>query len=223
MLQPTGLVVEDDQVLGPLLLKIMTSSGFKTTLARTQEQAFTQLSEASPECVLLDLSLPDGSGMEVVQYLFSESYATKCLVVASSTLPRVKDSLWRWGVLDIIQKPCSLTEVQHKLLNWKAYHKTLPLTSFEKNEHLHLSDAPDLLSEYDRFRPQEYRVFQCLLQHKNRVVSKEQIIQYVWGTQEPPQEKTIEVYIKRIRSKLPESKKIATKRGFGYVLCDSGS
>ncbi len=82
-------------------------------------------------------------------------------------------------------------------------------------------DSSSLNTQVERFRPQEFKILECFYKHKNIIVSYETISAYVWGYKEPlPIKKTINVYVRRIRSKLNKNFVIQTIKNRGYKFID---
>lgn len=121
----------------------------------------------------------------------------------------------------LLVKPFHLTELLVKVENILKFHK-LGDQDFLENSNFLLKKNSTNDGTIFNLRPQELRVLECLIAHKNMVISYETISRYVWGYKDMlPVKKTINVYIRRIRSKIPTTDfRIVTFKNRGYKFID---
>jgi DNA-binding response OmpR family regulator len=215
------LAVEDDPHIASLLALELGRLGYGLRTVGTAAEALTHARGWAPSLVLLDLGLPDRDGAEVLRDLRArgDSVPVICLTARDQPVERVGGL--RAGADDYIVKPFDLAELDARIravlrrsdragpqeLNVGA----LRLTSDEARVLAH--DVPVPLT------PRELHVLRRLLKNAGRVVTKAQLTETLSALNEDIGDKTVEVYVHRIRLKIQGSGvEIVTVRGFGYLL-----
>lgn len=213
------LVVEDDPVLADGLKSGLRLSGATVDAVDCCADARTALKVGRFDAVVLDLMLPDGSGLEVLAHLRSQGDATPVLLLTAldDTTDRVRglDS----GADDYLGKPFDLDELAARLRAitrrgagraegvLKAGALTLDPASFTAT----VSDAPVPLSR------REFAVLAALMERPGVIRSKAEIEERLYGWQEEVESNAVEVHIHNLRNKVGREA-IETVRGLGYRM-----
>jgi DNA-binding response OmpR family regulator len=215
------LAVEDDAHIAALLGDELGRLGYGLRAVGTAAEALAQAQAWHPHLMLLDLGLPDRDGAEVLRTLRARSdpLPVICLTARDRQDERV-DGL-RAGADDYIVKPFDLAELDARIravlrraTGGGAPPIALGTLRLTEDESRVLGDAGPLA-----LTPREVHVLRRLLKNAGRVVTKAQLTETLSALNEDIGEKTIEVYIHRIRGKIRNNGvEIVTVRGFGYLL-----
>jgi two-component system OmpR family response regulator len=215
------LLVEDDEMLADALSRALVQSAHAVDAAATGEQADTALATQAYDLVILDIGLPDLSGLDVLRRLRNRrSNVPVLLLTAQDTLADRVRGL-DLGADDYLSQPFDLPELEARV---RALLRRGANTSTPSLQHGRLrfdtvgrrvfhDDQPVELSV------RELAVLELLLIREGRVVSKEQIVNHLYGWGDEVGANAIEVYVYRIRRKLePLGCEIRTVRGMGYLM-----
>ncbi len=221
MVQIRILAVEDDAQIAALLGDELGRLGYGLRAVGTAAEALAQAQAWHPHLMLLDLGLPDRDGAEVLRALRARSdpLPVICLTARDRQDERV-DGL-RAGADDYIVKPFDLAELDARIravLRRTAHGGTqeiaLGTLRLADDESRVLGSQGPLA-----MTPRELHVLRRLMKNAGRVVTKAQLTETLATLNEDIGEKTIEVYIHRIRNKIRDNDvEIVTVRGFGYLL-----
>ena len=221
---PHLLIVEDERDLSRLMAKAFLREGFSVAEAASAREARAQVRHRRPACVLLDLMLPDTSGLELCRELKGDS-ATRAIPIVmvtarSEEIDRVVG--FELGADDYVTKPFSPREL---VLRVKAILRRSappadtgslvcgPLT-LDEAAHRVRENHQDL-----ELTALEFKLLAHLMRHAGRVQTREQLLNGVWGYNAGVSTRTLDTHIKRLRQKLKEARKtLETVRGVGYRL-----
>lgn len=217
------LLIEDDSNITQLLNTAL-SSDYIVTCVGSIFEAYTVLENTTFDLLLIDRMLPDGDAIEVIQYVHDAMFQTKIIAISQLYQTAEKIKGLELGADDYLPKPFSLGELKLKVKKMLSYDK-------RKDSHQHYlqdlvfnpeSGEVSLGYKISKLRKKESQILNCLFKYKNRVVSRNRLIDEVWSEQEIlPTQTTLDVYIRRIRILLGNyGTNIVTKRGFGYMLSD---
>lgn len=187
--------------------------------------AYSQLEMRTYDLVIVDRNLPDGDGVELIEYLHDSAYKTK--ILALTTRGSIADKIegLEKGADEYLPKPFSLAELRLRVKKLLQIDKLVAVDrlTFGTLEFYPQKGVVSLGDKIVQLRRKEAEIFHCLLRYRNQVVTRKMIIDDVWGqTELIPTETTLDVYIRRIRILLQEySRSITTIRGFGYQFNDS--
>jgi len=221
------LVVEDEKDLADLLVYNLRQSGHQTEISSTGAGALAKASSFKPDLVLLDLMLPDISGLEVIRMLRGTPQQNRTAVMMLTAKGAETDRVqgFEVGADDYVVKPFSVREV---LLRVDAILRRLldapkddaPLVAGEirvdpARHEVTVEGEPVLLT------PLEFRLLSILLERPGRIQTREALLSDVWGIQAEIETRTVDTHIKRLRHKLGSAGDlIETIRGVGYRLMD---
>jgi two-component system phosphate regulon response regulator PhoB len=221
------LVVEDEKDLADLLVYNLRQTGHQTEISSTGAGALAKASTFKPDVVLLDLMLPDISGLEVIRMLRTSPQQNRTAVMMLTAKGAESDRVqgFELGADDYVVKPFSVREV---LLRVEAILRRLlespkgdaPLVAGEirvdpGRHEVTVKGAPVFLT------PLEFRLLMILLERPGRIQTREALLSDVWGIQAEIETRTVDTHIKRLRHKLGSAGElIETIRGVGYRLVD---
>lgn len=213
------LILESDQPILYLLSDFLKKQNHLISCAQSIQRAEELLKKDNFDLFLCERILPDGDVIALLDKIKEKNLFMRVLVCSHK-----KSLIDRIEVLkladDFVAKPFNLTELTLKIKNILSLEKINKQNLLENSPFL-LRDNCSKNNETNHFRPQEIRILECFLKHKNMVISYETISSYVWGYKEPlPIKKTINVYIRRIRTKLAPMFKIKTIKNRGYKFID---
>lgn len=218
------LIVEDDEVLIDGLKVGLGLAGFTVDAVETCADAAAALHASTFDAVVLDLMLPDGSGLNVLAEMRQRDDATPVLLLTARDSVADRVSGLDAGADDYLGKPFDLDEVAARLraltrrstgnasaiLRWKSFQLDPASMS--------VSDAGRPL----RLSRREFSILRALMDRPGQILSKTQLEERLYGWQEDVESNTIEVHIHNLRGKLGPGR-IETVRGVGYRLAESGA
>lgn len=216
------LIVEDDLMLAQTLSQLLGSCKFEIQICKRLSSAYQYLDQNQPEVVIIDRVLPDGDGLELVEFLHDHSYKTKILVLSqkAETISRVEGL--KSGADDYLAKPFASQELKLRV------NSLIQKTKCHKRQILNLGQIkifPDdnlieIGQQIKKLRKKEIQLLACLGSHQGQVVTRRQLENWLWGCQEEiPTRTALDVYIKRVRQHLGEYQIwLRTIRGSGYQL-----
>lgn len=219
------LIVEDDVLLAQTLHHCLASKHTEVTITHTVAQALELVEERRFDLVLIDRILPDGEGLEVVEYLDDTYFSSRVLCLSEKR--ETDDRIYglRKGADDYLVKPFSLPELLLRVNKLLQREKKLSQDVLIVGQvWLYPESGVVKYDETEKhLRRREMQILSYLFRHKNAVVTREMIIDRIWGNNDTtPAHITLDVYIRRIRILLGRhSKVIKTVRGFGYSAVES--
>jgi len=221
---PKILLVEDEQALRETLMFLLESEGYEVIEAEDGAAAITQFERHGADLILLDLMLPKLSGKEVCKQIRLTSDVPVIMLTAKDTeIDKVIG--FEIGADDYVTKPYSKTEL---LARMKAVLRRNGGPRAAENGILEAGPVKmDIERHLVYFNGQkvamplkEFELLELLLENRNRVLTRGQIIDRVWGSNYFGDTKTLDVHIKRLRSKIEEDPArpahLLTVRGLGY-------
>lgn len=217
----TILIVEDEAKMRTLLVDYLSHAGYRTVEAADGEEAADRFRDTEIDLVLLDIMMPRKDGFAVCQSLRSESDVLIVLLTARSA---ETDKLhgYELGADDYVTKPFSPKVLVAKigaLLKRRAINSgegPIRLEGLELNPAAHelrINGEPVVLSR------KEYELLICLTRNRNRTLSRDQLLDQVWGFDYEGDPRTVDTHVKRLRRKLgSKARLIDTVKGYGYKL-----
>lgn len=219
------LIVEDDGNIAELLHLYLEKEGFETQVAKDGGKGVEYFRSFQPDLVLLDIMLPQLSGMEVLRRLRRESDLPVIMLTArDSVIDKVSglDS----GADDYITKPFAIEELLARIraaLRKRAVHTGSILTAGELAMDVERHQV-SVRGQSVELTKKEFDLLHQLLENKGRVLTREALLDSVWGFDFVGETNSVDVYIRFLRSKIDEAfgiKLIHTVRGVGYVIRES--
>jgi two-component system, OmpR family, response regulator RegX3 len=221
----TVLLVEDEESITAPLSEALSREGFEPVIAGTAAEALELASSRSPDLVLLDLMLPDGSGLDVCRELRSRSAVPIIMVTArGEEMDRVVGL--EVGADDYVVKPFSAREVIARIR--AVLRRTAAPPATATAEVMELGDlrvdaprrAASLAGEPLELSRKEFDLLRLLVESAGSVVTRERLIDEVWDTNWFGSTKTLDVHVSALRKKLGDDpttpRFIHTVRGVGF-------
>lgn len=222
----TILVVDDEPTLRETLAEALEADGYAVVQAGDGRAALEQFRSHPPDLVLLDLMLPELSGLEVARQIRAESSVPIVMLTArDAELDKVVGL--EMGADDYVTKPFSLRELSARV---RAVLRRGESSGTALPPHVELGAVQVDLPGHRVMRngaeiPMKPKVFELLaflLRHPGQVMSRDQLLEQVWGYDYPGETRTVDVHVHWLRSAVePEPTSptlIQTVRGVGYVL-----
>ncbi len=220
------LIVEDESPILELLALNISQAGYNPLRAISAEHAEKLISEALPDIILLDWMLPGMSGIDFAKKLRSNALTKAIpiimLTARSDELDKVKGL--EVGADDYITKPFSPRELNARIkavLRRKAPELTEDLLKINGLELDPISHRVTGNNKPLEMGPTEFRLLHFFMSNPERVYSRSQLLDKVWGSQIFIEDRTVDVHIRRLRNILAQSQHenlIQTVRGSGYRL-----
>lgn len=215
------LIIEDDPKIRRYLELELVHEGYKVDLAEDGKKGLELFRENNYSLILLDLMLPQMDGEDVCKSIRTESNIPIIILTAKDEIFS-KITLLDLGADDYITKPFVIDELLARMrviFRNKQAFVDKKIIKFE-NIFLNLNTKEVLLDSIPVILTKtEYNLLHYLMINKNLVLTRENILENVWGYDYFGDGKIIDMYIKSLRKKLdPDSKYIKTIRGFGYSL-----
>lgn len=222
----TVLVVEDDAALSSMLKFMLQRNGFDTMLAQDTAEADKCLEQKLPDVILLDWMLPGMDGIEYAARLKSHPVTTDINIIMVTAKGDEEDKIrgLDCGADDYVTKPFSTNELLARVR--AAIRRAKPQQSGETLSHKDILINPDahiltINNMVVEIGLKEFELLYLFIRKPNRVYSRVQLLDKVWGKDSYVDERTVDVYIRRLRSILEaagHANLIKTVRGVGYRL-----
>ncbi|UNK20568.1 response regulator transcription factor [Paenibacillus sp. N3/727] len=227
------LVIEDEDKIARLLEIELEYEGYRVGKASSGTEGLEAYRSGSWDLILLDIMLPNMSGIEVLRRIRQQNVVIPVILLTAKDSVEDKVSGLDLGANDYVTKPFQIEEllarVRAALRLSRAVEVTAPSGSIPDEEWL--SAAGLRLNEQTRevirdgdmveLTPREYDLLTFLLKHQRQVLTREQILQAVWGYDYYGDTNVVDVYIRYVRKKIDYGRSpelIHTVRGVGYVL-----
>ena len=218
------LVVEDEQPIRDLIAFGLRRAGFQVAVAENCQAARASIGDRRPDLMLVDWMLPDMSGLELTRQLRRDENTRDIPMIMLTARSEEADKVagLEGGADDYITKPFSARELVARIqavLRRGAPSKSEEQVSFagltlDQAGHRVLADGRSV-----SLGPTEYRLLAFLMTHPDRVYSRGQLLDRVWGGNVYVEERTVDVHIRRLRKALGPSgyaRFVQTVRGAGY-------
>jgi two-component system phosphate regulon response regulator PhoB len=222
------LVVEDDRPIAELLKHHFTSAGFKVTTTPDGDEALILIDEIKPDLVLLDWMIEGTSGIEVCRRLRRSAPTAKLPIIMLTARGHEEDKVrgLEIGADDFVAKPFSPKELvarANALLRRSQPNLVAERLSYGGIEMDVIAHRVRRDGNPVNLGPTEYRLLQHFLRNPERVFSRQQLLDAVWGHNEEVELRTVDVLIRRLRLALGEGPDLLrTVRSEGYSLDANG-
>ncbi len=220
------LVVEDQRATSDLISEVLQEEGYEVQVAPTAALARSSIKRAAPELVILDLTLPDGDGLDICTEIRADSKLAALPVLVLTAKKTVTDKVagLHGGADDYITKPFNTEELVARV--WALLRRA------GRSDEASTMAAGELKLERESRKAfikgsevslsaKEFDLLWFLIYRRNRVLTRDFLLQHVWGYDEGLNltTKVVDVTLSHLRDKLgPCGKMIVAVRGFGYRL-----
>ncbi|NKB64078.1 MAG: phosphate regulon transcriptional regulatory protein PhoB [Gammaproteobacteria bacterium] len=226
MAKNTILVVEDDNALNEMLRFLLERHGYAVLQATTVKQAQAHISSRIPDVIVLDWMLPGISGIEYARKLKSHPLTADIGLIMLTAKSEEEDKVrgLDCGADDYITKPFSNNELLARIRS--SLRRTRPQHGGAEFEYRDISIDPvsrrlKIANQVVTIARKEFELLYLFLRQPNRVYERAQLLDQIWGKDTYVDERTVDVYIRRLRSSLEQygyGELIITIRGVGYRL-----
>jgi DNA-binding response OmpR family regulator len=219
------LIIEDEREIARGLKDIFESEGYEVATAETGREGLLAANRKEPDCIILDLMLPDLSGYQLCE-LIRKKLNTPILMLTAKSQDHDKIRGFKVGADDYLTKPFSVGELLARVMallrRRTQYAEDTEMIRVGEN----LVDVKHFLvrcgsKEYSMSH-YEVELFKLLYAHANQPVTRDEILDKVWGTDKYPTNRTVDNFIVKLRKKIEEDYKnprhILTIYGVGYKL-----
>jgi len=220
------LIVEDEEKLSRVLQLELQYENYDTAIADNGTDALIKILDETWDLVLLDIMIPELSGLEVLRRVRREGNQVPIILLTARDMVHDKVSGLDLGANDYVTKPFQIEELLARI---RTQLRSRPQA--EERQQLIVGDlmVDQLSHEVKRdnkiveLTPREFELLVYLLENKNIVLTREQILENVWGYDYFGDTNVVDVYIRYLRQKLDKGYDIAyiqTIRGVGYTIKD---
>ena len=218
------LIVEDEKAIRDMVYFALDSEGYEIIEAIDGKGATQKLAQEVPDLILMDWMLPDVSGLELVRRIKRDEITCEVPVIMLTAKTEERDKIEGLdsGADDYITKPFSVKElsariraVMRRIEGDEADNKLVcGKIELDLDAHHVMIDGQKL-----EFGPTEFRLLEFFMTHPEKVYSRAQLLDFVWGRSKFVEERTVDVHILRLRKLLSPHKchkMVETVRGYGY-------
>lgn len=221
------LLLEDDLNLGVTLQENLNNNEQQCILFNSCADSISAIEESQFDIYVLDVNLPDGSGLDVANFILKKFTHSSIIFLSAASDPMLRLQGLEMGAFDFINKPFTLKELQIKinriksnLLHLKKNSSGITFGKLKINfSKFELQDANNKIINMTH---KESAILKLLLDNANHVISRDQILDEVWGKDSFPSLRTIDNYIVNLRKWCETDKNspitILSIRGIGYKL-----
>lgn len=220
------LIIEDEAALAEILAYNLEAEGFVVEVVDTGDAAELAVAETLPDLVLLDWMLPGVSGIELCRRFRAGARTRRIPILMLTARAEEQDRIrgLDTGADDYVAKPFSVPELMARVKALIRRSQPERLADVLEAGEIRLDRTAHRVTRGPRevkLGPTEYRLLEFLMERAGRVLSREQLIDGVWGRQAEIDERTVDVHMGRLRRVLirgPESDPIKTVRSAGYIF-----
>ncbi len=219
------LIVEDEEAIREMLVMILEQAGFSITAMENAEDSLQFLADNPlPDLLLLDWMLPGISGVKLAQRLKSDDFYADLPIILLTARGEEEDKIQglEIGADDYMTKPFSPRELIARIKavvrrsGVKTHKALIAVADISLDLEQHRLSINNQVLEVS---PTEFRLMKFFMSHQDKVYSRTQLLDHVWGRRAYVEERTVDVHIRRLRKILAKYQRdtlIQTVRGFGY-------
>ena len=222
------LIVEDDEVIAEGMARHLSTAGFEAVRVNNGTQGLAKLRFERPDICIVDLMLPGTDGWRLIESAREEGIGTPIVVVSARGTEHDRVHALEIGADDFLVKPFSMKELVARV-QATARRGTRPEQEQrgEKIEIEELRIDPREVQAYVNgesagLTPTEFRLLYALALEGGRVVTRDELLQRIWGRRETHRDRTVDVFVRKLREKIDkratEHTFIQTRYGVGYKL-----
>ena len=225
---PKVLIVEDDDVIAQGMARHLSAAGFDATWVGNGEQGLARLRHEKPDACVLDLMLPGLDGWKLIETVRSEGIATPIVVVSARGTEHDRVHALEIGADDYLVKPFSMKELVARVR--AAARRGVRRDETPRGEPIEIEelriDPREVQAYIDgdsaELTPTEFRLLYQLALERGRVSTRDELLQKLWGRRESHRDRTVDVFVRRLREKVDRRASrhtfIQTRYGVGYKL-----
>jgi DNA-binding response OmpR family regulator len=225
---PTVLIVEDDEVIGQAMAQHLTQAGFDPLLVAKGDLGLARLRYETPDVCVLDLMLPERDGWSLIETARDEGIGTPIVVVSARGTEHDRVHALELGADDYLVKPFSMKELVARVQ--AAARRGVRPQETKRGDSIEIEELridPRAVQAYvdgvsADLTPTEFKLLYALALDAGRVSTRDELLQKIWGRREQHRDRTVDVYVRRLRDKIDRRASahdfIHTRYGVGYLL-----
>jgi two-component system alkaline phosphatase synthesis response regulator PhoP len=225
---PRVLIVEDDEVIAEGMARHLQAGGFDAVAVAKGEQGLARLRYEQPDVCVLDLMLPGQDGWSVIETARAEGIGTPIVVVSARGTEHDRVHALEIGADDYLVKPFSMRELVARV--GAAARRGVRPAEEKRGDPIEIEELRIDPREVQAFidgrsahlTPTEFKLLYTLALDRGRVVTRDELLQKVWGRRETHRDRTVDVFVRRLRQKIDRPASvhsfIQTRFGVGYKL-----
>lgn len=211
------LIIEDEQAISDLIKMNLDIAGYDSRQAFNGNDALSIFEQYSPDLILLDVMLPDKDGFDIMSKIQPSGIPVIFLTARNSLIDKVKGL--KMGADDYIVKPFEAMELLARIeVVLRRYGNKKENKSFEDIEIYLEERSVKKDGNLIELTMKEYGLLLLLIRNRNKALSREMILEAVWGYEYIGETRTVDIHIQKLRKKLCWEEKIKTVFKFGYRL-----
>jgi DNA-binding response OmpR family regulator len=222
------LIVEDDEIVAQAMVDHLAAAGHDPKWTSKGEQGLAALRYEAPDVVVLDLMLPQRDGWSVIENARAEGIGTPIVVVSARGTEHDRIHALDIGADDYLVKPFSMSELVARVN--AATRRGVRAPEPARGESIQIDelliDPREVQAYVDgescELTPTEFRLLYQLALDRGRVVTRDELLQKLWGRRESRRDRTVDVFVRRLREKVDRRATkhtfIQTRYGVGYKL-----
>jgi two-component system alkaline phosphatase synthesis response regulator PhoP len=222
------LIIEDDEVIASGMAQHLSGAGFDPVTVGRGEVGLARLRYEAPDVVVLDLMLPGLDGWSLIESARAEGIGTPIIVVSARGTEHDRVHALQIGADDYLVKPFSMKELVARVQ--AAARRGVRAQPEERGDAIELEelriDPREVQAYVDgesaELTPTEFRLLYALALDRGRVTTRDELLQKIWGRRETHRDRTVDVFVRRLRDKIdriaPRHTFIQTRYGVGYKL-----
>jgi DNA-binding response OmpR family regulator len=221
-------LVEDHERMAALICKAFAGTGIEVEVFDRISRARAAIGQLSYSVLVVDRGLPDGDGLEMLRKLRAQGCLTPCLMLTARDALHDRVEGLEVGADDYLVKPFSMKELVARV--GAASRRSIRREETPRGEPIEIEELRIDPLEVQAFvdgvsaelTPTEFRLLYQLALDRGRVVTRDELLQKLWGRRESHRDRTVDVFIRRLRDKVdrraPRHTFIQTRYGVGYKL-----
>jgi len=222
------LIIEDDDVIAQAMAHHLTLAGFDSQVVSDGDAGLRRLRFEAPDICVVDLMLPRMDGWRLIESARAEGIGTPIIVVSARGTEHDRVHALEIGADDYLVKPFSMKELVARV--GVASRRGVRSEPEERGEQIEIEELcidPSNVQGYldgesADLTPTEFRLLYALALERGRVVSRDELLQKLWGRREGHRDRTVDVFVRKLRDKIdrraPRHTFIQTRYGVGYKL-----
>lgn len=220
------LVIEDEKDMARGLKDILESEGYEVETTGTGKEGIQSISRKEPDCIILDLMLPDMDGYGICEQVRKKKFNTPILMLTAKSQEYDKIRGFKVGADDYLTKPFSVGELLARIMALLRRHSQYAPDVEAVRIGASLVDVKHYIvrrgNKEHSMSNYEVELFKLLYARANQPVTRDEILDIVWGTDNFPTNRTVDNFIVKLRKKIEEDyrnpRHILTIYGVGYKL-----
>jgi len=222
------LLIEDDELIGHGMARHLQAAGFEAIWVGKGETGLARLRFERPDVCVLDLMLPGIDGWKLIETARREGIGTPIIVVSARGTEHDRVHALEIGADDYLVKPFSMKELVARVR--AAARRGVRAEEVARGEPIEIEELlinPDDVQAYvggenAELTPTEFRLLYALALERGRVVTRDELLQRLWGRRQSHRDRTVDVFVRRLRDKVDRRAArhtfIQTRYGVGYKL-----